>query len=123
MNVTELKYENFNMVTSKEGIVLIDCWAEWCGACKNFEPVFEKVAQKHSEHTFAKIDSTKHKKLINDLGIENIPTLMLYRDGILLFQQPGYFEEEKLEDILEQATNINMDEVRAHIADKKIQNN
>ena len=123
MSIIELNYENFNTVTSEEGIVLIDCWAEWCGACKTFEPVFKKVAQKHSKYTFAKIDSTKEKKLINDLGIENIPNLMLYRDGILLFQQPGYFEEEKLEDILDQASNINMDEVKAHIADKKSQNN
>jgi len=123
MNIADINYENFNKVTSKEGIVLIDCWAEWCGACKTFQPVFEKVAQKHSEHTFAKIDSTKQKKLINDLGIENIPTLMLYRDGILLFQQPGYFEEEKLEDILNHATNINMDEVKVHLEEKKLLNN
>jgi thioredoxin 1 len=123
MKIKTLNYKNFNMVSSKKGVVIIDCWAEWCGACKSFEPVFQKVAQKHSEHTFAKIDSTKHKELINELGIENIPTLMLYRDGILLFQQPGYFEEEKLEDILDQALNINMDEVRAHIADKKKYNN
>ena len=123
MSIIELNYENFNTVTSGEGIVLIDCWAELCGACKTFEPVFKKVAQKHSEYTFAKIDSTKEKKFIKDLGIENIPNLMLYRDGILLFQQPGYFEEEKLEDILDQASNINMDEVKAHIADKKSQNN
>ena len=122
LGITEITYENFNSVTSEEGIVLIDCWAEWCGACKTFEPVFEKVAQKHSKHTFAKIDSSSQKKLISDLGIENIPTLMLYRDGILLFQQPGYFEEDKLEDILDQASNINMDEVRAHIADKKSRN-
>jgi thioredoxin 1 len=123
MSVTELNYKNFNTFTFKEGIVLIECWAERCKACKNFEHTFEKVAHKYSEHTFAKIDSTKQKQLMTDLGIENIPTLMLYRDGILLFQQPGFFKEEKLEDIINQAVNINMDEVRTHIADQKSQDN
>jgi thioredoxin 1 len=119
MLVTTLTKDNFNSVTSQDGIVMVDCWAEWCGACKSFNPIYEKVAKKYSKHTFAKLDTVAEKQLISNLGIEHIPTLMLYRDGILLFQQPGYYEEEKLEDIIKQAKNINMDEVRAHIAAEK----
>ena len=118
MLITPLTEENFEKVTSKKGILMIDCWAEWCGACQSFNPIFESVAKKYSKHTFAKLDTVKEKQLVSKLGIEHIPTLMLYRDGILIFQQPGYYEEEKLEDIIQQAENLDMDEVRAHIAEE-----
>ncbi len=118
MSILSLNQNNFDSITSKEAIVLIDVWAEWCDACRKFDPIFKKVADKYSEHVFAKIDATKEKELISSLGIENIPALLLYRDGILLFQQPGYYEEDKLEDILKQAAGLNMDEVRAHIAEE-----
>ena len=116
MAITTLSQKNFSSITSQEGIVMIDCWAEWCAACQSFNPIYEKVAKKYSKHTFAKLDTVAEKELIAQLGIEHIPTLLLYRDGILLFQQPGYYEEDKLEDILQQAESLDMDEVRAHIA-------
>jgi thioredoxin 1 len=119
MSITTLTGENFNEITYKDGIVMVDCWAEWCSACQSFNPTYEKVAKKYSDHTFTKLDTVAEKTLISELGIEHIPTLMLFRDGILLFQQAGYYEEEKLEDILQQAENIDMDEVKAHIAAEK----
>jgi thioredoxin 1 len=94
---------------------MVDCWAEWCSACQSFNPIYEKVAKKFAKHTFGKLEASAEKKLVSQLGVENIPTLLLFRDGILLFQQPGYYEEEKLEDIVQQAENIDMDEVKAHM--------
>lgn len=120
MAIKHLNYENFTENTSQDGIVIIDFWAEWCGACKDFNPIYEKVANKFSQHVFAKIDTVKEKKLTSVLEIENIPTLMIYRDGILIFQQPGYYEEDKLQDIIKQAENIDMQEVKAHIESKKL---
>ena len=96
--------------------MLIDCWAEWCGACQTFDPVFKKVAEKYPDHVFAKLDATTEKELISSLEIENIPALVLFKEGIMLFKQPGYYQEEKLEDIISQAEKIDMNEVRAHIA-------
>lgn len=119
MAIKNINYGNFTETTSQDGIVIIDFWAEWCGACKDFNPIYETVADKFLQHTFAKIDTVKEKKLTSVLEIENIPTLMIYRDGILIFQQPGYYSQEKFEDIIKQAENINMDEVKAHIESEK----
>ncbi|MBT8378792.1 MAG: thioredoxin family protein [Ignavibacteria bacterium] len=115
MSIIKLNKENFSSVTSAKGIVMVDCWAEWCGACKTFNPIYERVAGKYTHHKFAKIDATTEKDLISSLEIENIPALLLYRDGFLLFKQPGYYEEDKLKDIINQAENVDMDEVKAHI--------
>ena len=119
MQILNLNKDNFDSVTSGNGIVMVDCWAEWCSACKSFDPIYKNIADKFSTHKFAKIDATEEKDLISSLGIENIPALLLYRDGFLLFKQSGYYEEEKLEDILRQAESIDMEEVRAHIAAEK----
>jgi thioredoxin 1 len=109
-----LNSKNFNTVTTREAIVMVDCWAEWCSACQSFNPIYETVAEKYPDHTFAKLDTVTEKDLVSKLGIEHIPTLLLFREGFLLFQQPGYYEEDKLEDIIRQAESINMEEVRAH---------
>ena len=114
MAIIHLNSENYNSVTTKDTIVMIDCWAEWCAACQSFNPIYEKVAEKYPDLIFAKLDTVAEKDLVTKLGIEHIPTLLLYREGFLLFQQPGYYEEDKLEDIIRQAKSINMDEVRAH---------
>jgi thioredoxin 1 len=118
--IVNLTKENFDSVTSESGVVMVECWAEWCGACKDFNPIYEKISKKYGDHTFAKLDSTKEKDLIVELNIDHIPALMLFRDGILLFKKSGYYKEEELEDILSQAARLNMDEVKAHIAAEKI---
>jgi len=115
MALVELNRSNFEQAVSGPGIVMVDCWAGWCAACKDFGPVFERVAGKHPEHTFGKLDTESEKELVSDLKVEHIPTLVLFRDGIKLFQQPGYYEEDKLEDILRQAESVDMNAVRSHL--------
>ena len=116
MAVIDLNSENFDSTVKSDGITLIDCWADWCKACKPFTPIFERVADKYSKHTFGKLDTKAEDKLVSNLGVQHIPTLLLYRDGVLLFQQPGYFEEDELENIISQAETLDMDVVRAEIA-------
>jgi len=115
MAIIDMTGENFKQAISDEGIVLIDCWASWCKACKDFQPVFEEVAEKYPGHTFAKLDTQAEEELVKAFGIEHIPTLILFRDGIMLFKQPGYFDLSGLADILSQAESVDMNEVRAHM--------
>ncbi len=119
MATIDLNSENFKPTLQKNDIVLVDCWASWCDACRPFAPIFERVAEKHSQHTFGKIDTQLEKDLVSKLGVDHIPTLLLYRDGILLFRQPGYFSEEQLEDIVRQAESLDMNEVSSHIASEQ----
>ncbi len=111
--LVEVNKANFSSITSTNGVVILDLWSERCGACKQFAPVFRKIADRYPKHTFGMLDAEKEEDLISELGIEYIPTLMLYRDGILLFNQPGYLEEAALEDILAQAEALDMEVVRA----------
>jgi thioredoxin 1 len=116
MEVLELSHENYEATVSQEGIVLVDCWAAWCGACGVFAPIFGRAARRHSQHVFAKLDTEGHETLVKELGIEHIPSLLLYRDGILLFKNPGSVDEAGLDDIVRQAESLDMSEVRAHLA-------
>jgi thioredoxin len=116
MALLTLTAHNFDQTVASAGIVMVDCWATWCGACKDFGPVYEKAAARHVEHTFGKLDTQAEKNVVSKLGIEHIPSLLLYRDGILLFQQPGYFDEEQMEDILRQAESIDMEVVRSEMS-------
>ena len=119
MATLDLNSQNFKSTVQKDGIVLVDCWASWCDACKPFAPIFERVSTKLSKHTFGKINTQLEKDLVAKLGVDHIPTLLLYRDGLLLFRQPGYFSEEQLEDIVRQAESLDMNEVRSHIASEQ----
>ncbi len=119
MAIVNLDDENFETTVSGTNVTIIDCWAAWCGACATFEPIFQRVAERHSQHTFGKLNTDAEKKLVKKLGIKNIPSLLVYREGILLFQQPGYYEEVQLDDIVQQAESLDMNEVRADIAAEK----
>jgi thioredoxin 1 len=119
VKIFDLTESNFNVKIAEGGIILIDCWAGWCEASKAFAPIFEQVAARFPRHSFAKIDSEVEDRLIKKLGVVMIPSLLLYRDGILLFKQPGYYEEEQLKKILHQAETLDMDLVRADIADEE----
>lgn len=113
--VVELTEKELDREISRDGILIIDCWAEWCGACREFAPVFERIAQKYTEHRFRKLNIQLEKKALEVLGVEHIPTLILFKDGIMLFKQAGYYSEEKMVDIVGQAESVDMDEVRAHL--------
>jgi len=110
---------NFESVISRSGIVLVDCWASWCGSCVEFRSKYERTAMRHPDHTFASLDSDADRELAKAMGITQLPTLLVYRDGILLFQQPGNFDEEELGSIVSQAESVDMDRVRAEIADRE----
>ena len=111
-----LTSENYQEIVSKPGIVIVDCWASWCGACETFTPIFESVSEKHPDHFFAKMDTEQEEGLVSEFAIEHIPALMLFRDGILLFKQPSNFNEEDLENIVAQAKSLDMNYVRAQLA-------
>lgn len=115
MTTTTLTTDNHDE-TVAEGIVLIDFWADWCGPCKQFEPVYERVSERHPDITFAKVDTDDQVELANSYGVQSIPTLVIYRDGIPLFGQPGALPEAALEDLISQAQALDMDEVRRQVA-------
>jgi len=101
----------------EEGIVLVDFWAEWCGPCKAFAPVFEQAAEKNPDVTFLKVDTEANQALAGALQIQAIPTLMIFRDGILLFRESGALPPAALADVIEQAKKLDMDDVRKKIAE------
>jgi thioredoxin 1 len=120
MNSTiEVTAGNFKAAVQKSGIVLLDWWAPWCGPCRAFGPVFEKVAGKHPDVTFGKINTEEHPDLSGAFDIRSIPTLMVLRDGVLLYSQPGALPEASLEDLLRQVRALDMDQVRADIAQEE----
>lgn len=103
--------------TVESGIVLVDWWAAWCGPCRMFAPVFEKASEAHPDITFAKVDTEAEPALSGSAGITSIPTLMIFRDGILIFSQPGALPAPALADLISQARALDMDEVRRQVAE------
>ena len=116
MATIDLTSEAFEKTVTADGIVLVDFWAEWCGPCKSFGPIFEEASEKNLDITFAKIDTEAQQEIAGALEIRSIPTLMIFRDGIQLFSQPGALPGHALDDLIEQVKAIDMDEVRSEIA-------
>lgn len=115
-STVELTKDNFDEIVSGSGFVLIDFWAEWCGPCRQFAPVFERAAGRHDDLVFAKVDTEAQPELAAAFEIRSIPTLMIVRDNIAVFAQPGALPEPALEDVIKQARALDMDEVRASVA-------
>lgn len=118
MSTIELTIENLVESIEKPEILFIDWWASWCGPCRSFAPVFEAAAKRHPNVTFAKIDTEAQQELATEFRIRSIPTLMAFRDGILLFSQPGALPASALEELVEKIRAVDMDEVRRKIAER-----
>ncbi len=116
MATVALTTENFDDVTGKDGIVLVDFWAGWCGPCLRFAPTYERSSEKHPDITFGKVDTEAQQELAAKFGISSIPTIMAVRDGVLVFSQPGALPESALESLIDQVEKLDMDEVRQKIA-------
>lgn len=120
MPSVNVKSTEFEALIDKGGIVLVDFWAEWCGPCKMFGPIFEKVSSNFPEITFAKIDTEAEREISAAAGITSIPTLMAFRDGILLYREAGALPEKHLVQLIEQIQGVDMDAIRAEISQEKV---
>ena len=106
----------YHQLIVENDIVLVDFWAAWCGPCRTFAPVFEKASEKHTEIVFAKVDTDAEQELAGAAGISSIPTLMAFREGILVFAQPGALPASSLEKVIDAVRGLDMDAVRAEVA-------
>ena len=115
MATIEVTDENFQEITGRDGIVILDFWATWCGACKAFSPVYEASSEEHSDIVFGKVDTEAQQELAAMAQITSIPTLMAFRDGIAVFRQAGALPGHALDDLIGQIRDLDMDEVRKQI--------
>ena len=119
MATVEVTAENFETVIGDADLALVDFWATWCGPCRMFGPVFERVSEQHQDAVFGKVDTDAQQALAASFGIQSIPTLMIIRDKVILYAQPGAISESTLEDLIAKARAVDMDEVRASIAEEQ----
>lgn len=116
MSTLEVTEKNFEE-TIEKGVVLLDWWAEWCGPCRRFAPIYEEASTRHPDVVFGKVDTEAQPGLAGEFGIRSIPTIMAFRDGILLFAQPGMLPGEVLDELIGKIREVDMDEVRRRVAE------
>ena len=122
MALETLTAENFNEKISSSPIAIIDFWAPWCGPCKSFAPIFEKVAAENPDILFGKVNTEEEQAIAGEFQIRSIPTVMVIKEGIIVFNQAGMLPEEALQDIIKQVRELDMDMVRAEIAKQEQSN-
>jgi thioredoxin 1 len=116
MATIDLNKDNFQQIISDNNMVIVDFWASWCGPCKTFAPIFEKVSEQFPDMVFAKVETDQQQELAGSFQIKSIPTLMIFREQIIIFSQPGMLPEEHLVEILGKASALDMDEIRKEVA-------
>ena len=119
MAVVELTKENFEQVVTSNATVIVDYWAPWCGPCRGFAPVFEKVSETHPDVVFAKVNTDEEQEIASHFQIRSIPTLMVFREQVIVFSQPGALPQGAFEQVVEKAKTLDMEMVRKQIAEQE----
>jgi thioredoxin 1 len=119
MSTVSLTQESIDDVIGADGITLVDWWASWCGPCRQFAPVFEAASEKHQDVVFGKIDTEDQRQLAAAAQISSIPTLMAFRDGVLVFSQPGALPAAGLEQVIQAVRDLDMDDVKRQLAEQE----